>query len=68
MHENKNIKQNEAAILPISKLSLFIHNCFSMDNYGPLNPVSEKNKNNYVFFDDFSKYIVTVPIPGKNAE
>ena len=57
----KNVKRNKAAIIPLSTLSTFYTHCISMDSIDPINTASERNQYNYVSFDQFSIYIVTLP-------
>ena len=65
MQKYKTMKQNKAAILPISKQSSFLIIFFLMDTGRPLSCASESIHNNLLNVDHASNYIVAVPTPIK---
>ena len=64
---NKNLKQNQAAILPISNLSSFLTITLLWILRVQYNRPLKKNHDVYVIVDLFSNYIVPVPTPKDQA-
>ena len=56
-------EKRQGCNLTIVEMWTFLNYWFSLDTKGLLHPASEGNHYNYVIFDRFSKYSVTVSVP-----
>ena len=67
MNKHRKMKQNKAAVLPISNLSTRFNHSLSMDSKGQLNPATKGSHFFDVIVDHFGIYVVTVPTSKKNG-
>ena len=62
------MKIQTAPTQPFSEHAPSFNYRISMDTKGPTNPLSQHKSYIHVIFDDFSHFVVTVPIKSNNAK